>query len=67
MKINVYTKDDMVKNIELNVNVAEFFAIQRALCAYAGDSDVPVEDRILAVMITDEMNDKEQIELEDFN
>ena len=67
MKINVYTKDDMVKNIELNVNVAEFFAIQRALCAYAGDSDVPVEDRILAVMITDEMNDKEQIELEEFN
>ena len=67
MKVNVYTKDDMVKNIELNVNVAEFFAIQRALCAYAGDSDMPVEDRILAVMITDEMKDKEQIELEEFN
>lgn len=67
MKVSVYTKDEMVKNIELNVNVAEFFAIQRALCAYAGDSDVPVEDRILAVMITDEMKDKEQIELEEFN
>ena len=67
MKVNVYTKDEMVKNIELNVSVAEFFAIQRALCAYAGDSDAPVEDRILAVMITDEMNDKEQIELEEFN
>lgn len=67
MKVNVYTKEDMVKNIELNVNVAEFFAIQRALCAYAGNSDMPVEDRVLAVMITDEMKDKEQIELEEFN
>lgn len=67
MKVNVYTKDDMVKNIELNVNVAEYFAIQRALCAYAGDSDMPVEDRVLAVMITEDMNDKKQIELEEFN
>lgn len=67
MKVNVYTKDDMVKNIELNVNVAEFFAIQKALCVYAGNSDMPVEDRVLAVMITDEMKDKEQIELEEFN
>ena len=31
------------------------------------NSDMPVEDRILAVMITDEMKDKEQVELEDFN
>lgn len=67
MKVNVYTKDDMVKNIELNVNVAEYFAIQRALCAYAGDSDMPVEDRVLAVMMTEDMNDKKQIELEEFN
>lgn len=67
MKVNVYTKDDMVKNIELNVNVAEYFAIQRALCAYAGDSDKPVEDRVLAVMMTEDMNDKKQIELEEFN
>ena len=67
MKVNIYTKDDMVKNIELNVNVAEYFAIQRALCAYAGDSDMPVEDRVLAVMMTEDMNDKKQIELEEFN
>ena len=45
MKVNVYTKDDMVKNIELNVSVAEFFAIQKALCVYAGNSDMPVESK----------------------
>lgn len=67
MKVSVYTKDEMVKNIELNVSVAEFFIIQKALCIYAGNSDMPVEDRMLAVMITDEMKDKEQIELEEFN
>lgn len=67
MKVNVYTKDEMVKNIELNVNVAEFFAIQKALCVYAGNAEMPVEDRVLAVMISDEMKDKEQIELEGLN
>lgn len=67
MKVNVYTKDDMVKNIELNVSVSEYFAIQKALCVYAGNSDMPVDDRIMAVMMTEDMNDKQQIELEDFN
>lgn len=67
MKINVYTKEDMVKNIELNVSVTEYFTIQKALCIYAGNPDMPVEDRILAVSMTDDMNDKEQVELEEFN
>ena len=67
MKINVYTKEDMVKNIELNVSVTEFFVIQKALCIYAGNPDMPVEDRIVAVTISDAFNDKEQVELEDFN
>ena len=67
MKVNVYTKDDVIKNIELNVNVTEFFTIQKALCIYAGNPDMPLEDRIVAVTITDDLNDKEQIELEEFN
>ena len=67
MKINVYTKEDMVKNIELNVSVVEFFVIQKALCIYAGNPDMPLEDRIVAVTISDAFNDKEQVELEDFN
>ena len=67
MKINVYTKEDMVKNIELNVSVTEFFVIQKALCIYAGNPDMPLEDRIIAVTISDAFNDKEQVELEDFN
>lgn len=67
MKVNVYTLNDKVKSIELNVNVAEYFAIQKALCIYAGNPDMPLEDRILAVSMTDDMNDKEQIEMDDFN
>ena len=67
MKINVYTKEDMIKNIELNVTVTEFFVIQKALCIYAGNPDMPVEDRVVAVMISDAFNEKEQIELEEFN
>lgn len=67
MKVNVYTKDDVIKNIELNVSVTEFFTIQKALCIYAGNPDMPLEDRIVAVTITDDLNDKEQIELEEFN
>lgn len=67
MKINVYTKEDMIKNIELNVSVAEFFVIQKALCIYAGNPDMPVEDRIIAVTMSDAVNEKEQIELEEFN
>ncbi len=67
MTVNVYTSNDKVKSIELNVNVAEYFAIQKALCIYAGNPDMPLEDRILAVSMTDDMNDKEQIEMDDFN
>lgn len=67
MKINVYTKDDIIKNIELNISVTEFFVIQKALCIYAGNPDMPVEDRVVAVMISDAFNEKEQVELEEFN
>ena len=67
MKVNVYTKEDKVQSIELNVSVTEFFTIQKALCVYAGNPDMPAEDRIVAVMMTDDMNDKEQIEIENFN
>ena len=66
MKVKVYTKDDKVKSIELNVDVAEFFTIQKALCVYAGNPDMSVEERILAVVMTDAMNEKEQVELGEF-
>ena len=67
MKVNVYTKEDKIQNIELNISVTEFFTIQKALCVYAGNPDMPAEDRIVAVMMTDDMNEKEQIEIENFN
>ena len=67
MTVNVYTKEDKVKYIELNIDVNEYFAIQKALCIYAGNPDMPLEDRILAVTMTDDMNDKNQVELEEFN
>lgn len=67
MKINVYTKDDVVKNIELNLEVAEYFVLQKALLNFAANMDESMPDRILAVMMTENMNNKEQIELEDFN
>ena len=67
MKINVYTKGEEVKYVELNVDVAEFFAIKKALNAYAGDSSMPAEDRVLAVMITEDMKDPERVELDEFN
>ena len=64
MKLNVYTKDGVVKYVELNVDVTEFFAIKKALCTYAANSDIPTEDRVLAVMITEDMKDPENIELD---
>lgn len=67
MKINVYTKDDKVKYIELNLEVGEYFVLQKALLNFTSNMDESMADRILAVMMTDNMNDKEQIELEDFN
>ena len=67
MTVNVYTKDDKVKYIELNVDVGEYFTIQKALCVYAGNPEMPLEDRILAVSITDDMNEKAKIELNEFN
>ena len=67
MTVNVYTKEDKVKSIELNVDVNEFFTIQKALCVCAGNPDIALEDRLTAVVITDDMNDKNQIELDEFN
>ena len=67
MKVKVYTRNDKVQSIELNMGVTEFFTIQKALCIYAGNPDMPVEDRVVAVMMTDDMNEKEQVELEEFN
>ena len=67
MKVKVYTRNDKVQSIELNMGVTEFFTIQKALCIYAGNPDMSVEDRVVAVMMTDDMNEKEQVELEEFN
>lgn len=67
MTVNVYTKEDKVKYIELDIDVCEYLLIQRALCDYAGAMDRPIEERLLAVAMTDSMKDKTQIELEEFN
>jgi hypothetical protein len=67
MKVNVYTKDDMVKSIELNLEIGEYFVIQKALCSLASDMESPMEDRIVAVMLTEDMNKKEQVELSNMN
>ena len=70
MKVNVYTKNNKVQSIDLNVDINEFFTIQKALCIYAGNPDIPVEDRLVAVVITDDMNGTEKFdktELDDLN
>ena len=67
MKTKVYTKKDKVKSIELELNVAEYFVIQKALFAFLYNTDMSVDDRILAVVMTDEMEEKEQVELDDLN
>lgn len=67
MKVDVYTKEDKVKGIELYLEVAEYFVLQKALLNFAANMDEPMPDRILAVMMTEGMNEKEQIELDEFN
>ena len=67
MTVNVYTKEDKVKYIELNIEVGEFFVIQTALARLAGDIDANLEDRMLAVMMTESLKEKEQVELDEFN
>ena len=65
--IKVYTKNDMVEFIELNLEVGEFFVIRNALVRLASDLDSPVEDRLLAVMLTENFKEKEKVEMDDFN
>ena len=67
MKVNVYTRKDKVQHIELELEVSEYFVLLRALSNLASDLDANVEDRLLAVMMTENMNEKEQIELDEFN
>lgn len=67
MKVNVYTREDKVKGIELQVEVSEYFIIQKALRNFAANMDEPMPDRIMAVMMTEDMNQKEQVELDEFN
>ncbi len=67
MKVRVYTKEDKVKSIELSINVAEYLCIFKALCVYAGNPEMTVDDRMLAVVMTDEMDEKEQVEMDEFN
>ena len=67
MIVNVYTRENKVKYIELNIEVGEFFVIQTALNRLAGDMDADMEDRMLAVMMTENLKNKEQIELDEFN
>lgn len=67
MKVNVYTREDKVKGVELQLEVSEYFIIQKALRNFAADMDEPMPDRIMAVMMTEDMNQKEQVELDEFN
>ena len=67
MTIKVYTKEDKVRGIDLEVEVSEYFVIQTALARLAGDIDANLEDRMLAVMMTEAFKDKEQVELDEFN
>ena len=67
MKVKVYTKEDKVKSVELETTVAEYLVISKALSVFAGNIEMPVDDRLMAVVMTDEMQEKEQIELEEFN
>ena len=67
MKTKVYTEDDKVKSIELELGITEYFVIQKALLTFLTNTDMPVDDRILAVVMTNELNEKEQIELNELN
>lgn len=67
MKVKVYTKEDKVKSIDLEVGVVEYLVISKALSIFASNVEMPVDDRLMAVVMTDEMQEKEQIELDEFN
>ena len=68
MKVNVYTRDDKVQYVEFaDMEVGEYFLIQKALLNMTSNMEVNVEERLLAVMLTENMNNKEQIELNDLN
>jgi len=67
MKVKVYTKEDKVKSIDLEVGVVEYLVISKALSVFASNVEMPVDDRLMAVVMTDEMQEKEQIELDEFN
>ena len=67
MKVKIYTKEDKVKSIDLEVGVVEYLVISKALSVFASNVEMPVDDRLMAVVMTDEMQEKEQIELDEFN
>jgi hypothetical protein len=57
MEINIYTRNESVKNISLDLSVGEYLVIQNALELLSNNDESPFTDRVLAAnMIMDSDN-----------
>lgn len=57
MEINIYTRNESVKNISLDLSVGEYLVIQNALELLSNNNESPFTDRVLAAnMIMDSDN-----------
>ena len=56
MTVYVYTKEEKIIDLELNIGVIEYLIIQAALRRMVDDIDIPEADRVAAAQILSDMN-----------
>lgn len=63
MTVYVYTKEEKIIDLELNIGVIEYLIIQAALRRMVDDIDIPEADRVAAAQILSDTENKVVIDL----
>ena len=67
MTVFVYTKEEKVIDLELNIGVIEYLVIQAALRRMVDDVDTPEADRVAAAQILSDTENKVVIDLNELS
>lgn len=67
MTVYVYTKEEKIIDLELNIGVIEYLIIQAALRRMVDDTDTPEADRVAAAQILSDTENKVVIDLNDLS
>lgn len=64
MEINIYTRNESVKNISLDLSVGEYLVIQNALELLSNNDESPFTDRVLAANMIMDSDNKTIVDLD---